>query len=111
MKTTAHPFFCKKKQCRKTAWVTPEYMSQNDWLFLKQIIDILENGTAIQLYDLLWDKQNQTLTKNFFNHTIGWPEGHTYCLEESYVVKTAFAGLKTHDLPLLKNAYADYCSN
>jgi hypothetical protein len=25
------PFYCYKKMCRKTAWDTPEYMTEQDW--------------------------------------------------------------------------------
>ncbi|MCK9154510.1 MAG: hypothetical protein M0P12_00200 [Paludibacteraceae bacterium] len=75
-----HPFFSYSKGCRKTAWETPEYLTEEDWVFLAGLIPFLESddigGARNYLFPL---GENWNLTEDFFNHTIGWPEGYSYC--------------------------------
>jgi hypothetical protein len=33
-----HPFYCKVKCCRKSAWETPEHMTADDWLLAAQVV-------------------------------------------------------------------------
>ena len=103
-----HPFFCVKKNCRKTAWDTPEYLDDDDWTFAKECVDILESGAGFQFYTFLWKCPTQA--NNFFNHIIGWPEGYNYCNDRRYTELTAVVGLRNHTLAKLKKAIEDHGS-
>jgi len=98
-----HPFYCYRLQKRRSAWDTPEFLTQADWDFIAKIIDVLKTGDGNALYNVLW-RADSGLTKRFFYQSIGWPEGWTYCSEYDYVVKTAFGNLKRHELPRLNEA-------
>ena len=94
MTKTKHPFFCNKKNCRKTAWDTPEYMSEEDWAFLERAYDIMlkKDYTAF-----LWlGFENPDMWRNLFNHMLGWPEGMVYCREIEYLKKTFLVGNFRH---------------
>jgi len=86
-------FYCGEKRCRKTAWDTPEYMTDDDWSFCEQVIELLDKGTAEELYKILWDRENADKTKRFFNQCMGWPEGWVYCQDWEYWTRTGFAVL------------------
>lgn len=105
-------FYCGSKQCRKSAWDTPEYLTTNDWLFCGKVIEVLESGTGHDLFSLLYGRSccNQWDISAFFNRVVGWPEGARYCQKESYVVTTAFDSLKQHSLSRLKKAYSQLYS-
>ena len=102
MKTSS--FFDYKKNCRKSAWATPEHLSDEDWAFTRAVVKELEGGTPDSLFALIWEDYGHAMA--FFNRILGWPEGLVYCQELSYVHKCAFAGLQRHDLPRLKEAIA-----
>jgi len=102
-KTKDHPFFCYKKNCSKTAWNTPEYLSPEDWDFLAKVYDTLKNGNGEQLHALLWSVLD-SIAEHFFNHSIGWAEGYTYCRNLRYVQECAFDGMVRHQLPKIKIA-------
>ena len=102
MKVVENPFFCAKKKCRKTAWDTPEYMTEEDWDFLEKVITVLETGTPKKFSNLVWKDHGRG--KDFFNRVIGWPEGYVYCQNLDYCESTAFRGLKKHDLPKMKKS-------
>lgn len=107
MKKTPHPFYCHKKNCRKTVWETPEYLSKEDWDFAKEVVKYLSMKSdegRTKLYDFLWDRKNLKLTKDFFNHTIGWPEGFVYCQDSVYFGVTAYPGWLIHTLEKLIKA-------
>ena len=106
MKKKDSPFFCYKKNCRKTAWNTPEYLSPEDWAFLDKVVDILEHKDGDTLFEFLWEDYQMGI--RFFNHMIGWTEGDVYCRERRYVVITAFPGLVRHDLPKMKQALTSH---
>ncbi len=103
-----HPFFCFKTNRRKTAWDTPEYLTPDDWQFLKQFIRNIK--LAIRLCDsniiweFFWLHKTPQLVQNFFNHTLGWPEGYQYCHDLAYLEKSAIPGWIRHDLTRLKAA-------
>ena len=77
-----HPFFCHIKNCRKTAWDTPEYMSEEDWTFLEKVYHLIKNN---DVYTFVWLQHDTDIWKNLFNHMLGWPEGITYCQDSKYV--------------------------
>lgn len=99
-------FYCAKKLCRKSAWETPEYLSEEDWEFLRKIVKVLESGTADEFYELLWS--SSPLGHRFLNHTMGWPEGVVYCGDRKYTVVTAFPSIIRHDLVKFKGALAKH---
>ena len=97
-----HPFFCHKKGCRKSAWETPEYMSEEDWTFLEKVIKLVEEKDSLHFSYLYHDEPE--LLNNFFNHAIGWPEGWNYCHKIEFVENTAMPGMTRHNIPKLKEA-------
>ena len=92
-------FYCKKKHCRKTAWGTPEYLSEEDWRSLALIVAIIESGDVAML--------SQFLTDDFFNKMIGWPEGIVYCADYKYLRMTGMMCL-TRNLSQLKEALSKH---
>ena len=104
-KTKQSRFYCYKTNQRKSAWGTPEYMTDADWGYLQRVVDILKNGTGTDLWFWFWSVENQELTRNFFDKALGWPEGHCYCYDAHYCEVTGFPGLKgEHNLPKLEEA-------
>lgn len=101
-KYPGNSFYCAKKQCRKTAWDTPEYLTEEDWEYAEKVLKVLDKGTADKLYDVLW--KDEKLAKRFFNQTMGWPEGYVYCQDHDYVKRTAFGCLKGKSGEKLKAA-------
>jgi hypothetical protein len=101
-----HPFFSQKKGCRKRALETPEYLTDDDWEFARQVVVHLSNSGVKELFDLLWDSKNRNITSDFFNQTVGWPEGYFYCSGWTYFEKTAFPGMVRYELPMLREALA-----
>lgn len=97
-----HPFYCFKRGCRKSAWETPEYLTEADWDFTRKVVEILKSGTPDDLYEALRSDAGQA--RRFFDVILGWPEGFSYCLERSYVEKTAFEGMRRHELDKLEMA-------
>ncbi len=103
-----HPdssFYCGAKRCRKTAWDTPEYLDDDDWRLAAAVVAELESGTAQGFFDAVWGHPDRGV--RFFHQTLGWPEGGTYCRYKDYVMKTAFPGLRRHDLPKLRKALSE----
>jgi hypothetical protein len=102
-KKTEHPFYCDKKKCRKTAWGTPEYLTEDDWKAVKEFVDIAETKDADKAFNFIWNLKNLKDTQSFFNRVLGWPEGYTYCQSKSFWEKTAFPGIVKHNLDDLKS--------
>lgn len=50
-----HPFFCKSKGVRKSAWETPEYLSEQDWEIAKEAS---KAKTSTQLCDVVFKTQD-----------------------------------------------------
>ena len=101
-----HPFFCHKKNCRKTAWDTPEYLTANDKENTKKLVRVLQGQDATEL----WTFINLLTTgekKGLFYRVLGWPEGLHYCESPEFCERTAFDGLKKHDLKKLENCDLD----
>ena len=102
------PFFCHIKQCRKTAWDTPEYLSKQDWIILRKIYNIL----ICKDLDAFLNLQFETETwNNLFNRMLGWPEGEIYCREYDYVVKTFMPMVSNHMLPNIEKALKNHKGN
>jgi len=100
-KKTEHPFFCNKKNCRKTAWDTPEYLSEDDWKAIEGFVNIALTMNADKAFEFIW---SLTDTKSFFYIVLGWPEGLNYCQSSSYWANSAFPGIVKHTLDKLQNA-------
>ena len=91
-------FYCGSKQCRKSAWATPEYMESSDWEAVARVIEILKSNN-VEEFSLFVRSASGT---PFFDRVIGWPEGYRYCYENyEYVRSTAMPTLVKHDLPKL----------
>lgn len=98
-------FYCTEKQCQKTAWDTPEYLTENDWAFLERAIVFLENVDKSGLYFAF--KSNPADARSFFHSAIGWPEGLSYCSSPSYFEATGFRCLVRY-LSDLKSALVNH---
>lgn len=68
-------FYCYEKQCRKTAWGTPEYLTDRD---KENIIELCSKET-FEEFDEALAKLSDRDRHAFFNRIIGWPEGFVYC--------------------------------
>lgn len=95
-----HPFYCWAKQCRKTAWDTPEYITDVDRMMMRQVLVLLNQDDADGLYSLF--QSNRKATEDFFNRVIGWPEGFAYCNEMKYVSTTGMRMIMKYDLPKME---------
>ena len=98
-----HPFYCYKKKCRKSAWDTPEYLSDEDWEFVRKAV-LLD---VEQLFEMLWMKENAKLCEAFFYKVLGWPEGLTYCRNYGYWQNTAFPALEKHEFLRLRKLLSE----
>jgi hypothetical protein len=107
-KNEYHPFFCFKKNCRTTAWDTPEYLDAEAWELVRVAIEALETNDKKKfddnLYKLNWTKA-ESKSEVFFNRALGWPEGKTYYAQAQ--TEFYFAMIQKKDLPKLKEAYAN----
>jgi hypothetical protein len=100
-------FYCEKKKCRKTAWDTPEYLTEDDWAFLIKMIGWLKSNNADKIYEAIFN--DRTNAKNFFYRVIGWPEGYSYCGGSgfAYLKVAGFQCIK-RSLPELKKSLVRY---
>jgi hypothetical protein len=97
-----HPFYCYAKSCRKSAWDTPEFLSKEEWEFLRdKAIPAVESLDHILFMTTIYE--DRAMGEMFFMRAIGWVEGHSYCHNARYTELTAMDGLQ-HDLPKLKKA-------
>lgn len=101
-KAKQSPFFCYKKNVRKTAYRTPEYMSTEDWLLLEKV---LNSSGHFDLLELVFC--NESASEAFFYRIIGWPEGRHYMRDADYA-RYALEGLKRHEWPKLEQALKLY---
>lgn len=83
-KSQGNRFYCARKRCRKTAWETPEYLTQADWKFLKSLLPDIQCLNPAALWQTLWFHHNFLLTRDFFDRVMGWPEGYVYCQDFNY---------------------------
>lgn len=81
-----HPFYCFKKNCRKTAWDTPEYLTNIDWANLRDVIKIIKKKDFNDFWSFVVLAPG---SKDFFNRVLGWPEGWVYSQNVVYCEKTA----------------------
>lgn len=103
-----HPFFCFKKQCRKTAWDTPEYLTVEDWAFLREILPYIEKGDPDDVYRTLFRTARYSQTEGFFYRVLGWPEGLNYCHNIGYLTKCGLPMIRKNNLPKLLQALAEH---
>jgi hypothetical protein len=96
-----HPFFCHIKNCRKTAWDTPEYLSKNDWIFLEIVYNVMVKKDLDSFLSLQDDRE---MWRNLFNHMLGWPEGMIYCRGYEYVKKCFMPAVGNNMLPNILKA-------
>lgn len=96
-----HPFYCAKKGLRKTAWDTPEYLSQRDWELAREVAAV-KSGEALAA--LVYSTPERT--DAYFNRIVGWPEGRTYMRSADFVNDTAWPGFQRHQRPQLLAAIA-----
>ncbi len=96
-----HPFFCTKKQIRKTAYDTPEYLTAQDIDTLDKLVGILERHDVGAFHELARDPERK---EGLFYRILGWPEGLSYCYDYRYCEITAIKGLIQHELGKLKEA-------
>ncbi len=102
MKTAAfHPFFCHKKKTRKTAWNTPEYLTEKDWKDLENVIQLSESNNLNG-----FNRFVNGDSRDFFYRVIGWPEGYRYCRESDQMCKNTLPF--THEIVRMKEALAKY---
>ena len=93
------PFYCYKRNCRKTAWDTPEYMTPEDWATLKQFRDAIVSKN-LDAFMALTD--NREAWSAFFNRMIGWPEGAVCCQDSVFARRTFFPMVSNHMLPKIE---------
>lgn len=106
-----NPFYCYKKQCRKTAWDTPEYLVPTDFEFVAGLLPFLESGDKAgarnYLFPLIANSEermaHEKIVQDFFYHVIGCPELRGYCqhidmfcndMEKTYFYLTGFRALE-----------------
>ena len=93
-------WYDEKKKCRKSAWDTPEHMSQADWEFAGIVVGLLLSSQFDALYELIQTKPKRELSRRFFNVALGWPEGWHYSSNRGWFASTACKCMKT-ELPKL----------
>lgn len=70
-----HPFFCTKKGCRKSAWETPEYLSEQDWAIAEAALGFFRANDQAGFDALISDRE---VARAYFHRIVGWPEGLSY---------------------------------
>ena len=96
-----HPFYCHKKRTRKTAWDTPEYLTDADWELAAKMVVV---KTGLDYAGAILDAFNEGTAEGFFNRVLGWPEGFHYCRSTSFVESSAWPGFVQHEREKLKFA-------
>lgn len=101
------PFYCHKKNCRKTAWETPEYLTEEDWKMVRGALAALEAGDLDAF--LLAIKPDPD---SFFDRILGWPEGYQYMWRGTSKAQIFhFSCLKKHEEARLRNSLASHSKN
>jgi hypothetical protein len=79
-KADDHPFFCAKKKVRKSAWETPEYLTEADRAMVKHLATIKtpEEFERYVYEDGIPSEQKQGLAEGFFHRVTDWAEGLSY---------------------------------
>lgn len=91
-----HPFFCNIKRVRKTAWDTPEYLSDEDWALAEAACLVAASDDLLALV-----YQSDANSEAFFWRLIGWPEGRCYMRSAEYARATGWPALAGHELKKL----------
>jgi len=100
-KHSDHPFFCHTKQVHKTAWETPEYLTEKDWRDLRIVVRL---SVLKDLSGFIRFVNGES--KDFFYRVIGWPEGFRYCQQSAQMCANVLPF--THEIGKMKKALADH---
>lgn len=92
------PFFCPKKQIRKSAWSTPECLSESDWALARSLA---KKTSAKEFHDLAF--ATEANSEAFFWRIAGWPEGRHYMRSISYA-ENAWPHFSTNEIQLVRAA-------
>lgn len=97
-----HPFYCHRKELRKSAWNTPECLKPSDWDLAAGLALATSQGMAAftGFLSLLRHQERYAL----FNRVLGYPEGFHYSRSSQWVEQTFFPGLVRYQLPLIRKA-------
>ncbi len=81
-----HPFFCVVKKIRKTAWDTPEYLTELDRALIARLVTV---KTADEFCDVVYELSTPKIDRvghdaGFFYRIVGWPEGRAYLQNAEY---------------------------
>ena len=104
-----HPFFCLKKRCRKTAWDTPEYLTNNDWVIAQELASVT---TGAEYAEVINAAYNNGSAEALFYRVFGWPEGFHYCKSDRFLTGPAWSGFKQHEQEKLQasvSKHFKYC--
>jgi len=107
--TAEHPFFCWKNRCRKTAWDTPEYLTDSDWLIARELSLA---ASCVEYSKVINAAYSNGAAEALFHRVLGWPEGFHYCKSDSFLIGPAWSGFKQHELEKLQAAVSkhfEYC--
>jgi hypothetical protein len=94
-----HQFFCTKKRIRKTAWDTPEYLTDDDWALSRKI---LTAKTGLDFTVAILEAFKNRTAEGFFNRVLGWPEGFHYCRSTSFIENSVWPGFVQHERDKLR---------
>lgn len=97
------PFYCGIKGCRKSAWETPEHMSEGDWTLLARLRDVT---TAAEFCAMVFE--SRVSAESCFWRILGWPEGMAYMRDETYAEETGWPALTNHGLKRALEALSRY---
>ena len=97
-----HPFYCYAKNCQKSAWATPEFLSEQDWSIVEAMIGALEAGDEPRLLAVV-----RPNAEAVFYRIMAWPEGRQYYAWGSEAARAFyFPGFVLRELPKLRTALA-----
>jgi len=110
-------FYCYKKQCRKTLWDTPEYITKADRKVIAGLIQCLQKPSFDGYHEFnkalngahkvskVTGKVTERVYQMFFDRVIGWPEGVRYYMRGSESYKSSYYNwLQENCLDKIKSA-------
>ena len=107
-KPQKHPddskFYCGARRCRKSAWQTPEYLTEDDWKNTRDAVSALKADDLPTFNRIL---RRPGFHEVFFNRVIAWPEGARYYTQSSNP-RTYFKSMQSSELPRLLIALAEH---
>ena len=97
-------FYCGEKRCRKSAWLTPEYLTPDDWKNTRDAVAAL-NAKDMSAFNTILRRPGYK--EAFFYRVIAWPEGARYYYQAHKPINY-FNMIVQHVLPKLKLAMAEH---